>query len=255
MTGAALAMLAGGCTRLRTVSLSNCPNFGTLHEIPQPLVQLQSLTIKDTPLQDADVAIIAHGCPGLTYFCIQTEAITGAAITAISRSLRALSSLCLSGCSSIRDDVTDVQLMPQLQRLSIYDCDGMSAVSCLALVIASPCLWSSEAITIDRCAQIEDLRSAMPSILRAKLQTTSAPMGCESGGGGSETMEEDISADPSVGESPASTTAGVQVGNFDSEAVVMAVGELAVPPESVTSAAHLKLYAPLLLEAAKRVVY
>ena len=53
-------MLAGGCPRLATVTLSNCPGFAALPAaFPAPLAQLLSLTLRDSPLRDADVEIAA----------------------------------------------------------------------------------------------------------------------------------------------------------------------------------------------------
>jgi hypothetical protein len=104
-----------------------------LEAVGQPLLQLRSLTIKGSPVNDADITTVTMACPKLDYFCLQvfrasprqlylrfmvaaewltfatdaqSAAITGAAIAAISCGMPELTSLCLSACHGIRNDVT-----------------------------------------------------------------------------------------------------------------------------------------------------
>jgi hypothetical protein len=95
----------------------------------------------------------------------QSAVVTGAAVAAISRGLLELTSLCLSGCSCIQNDVTMqvrsltdgplmgtahgllVQKMPWLERLSLYDCDMITPASFLTMFQACPQLWVTAAVT------------------------------------------------------------------------------------------------------------
>jgi hypothetical protein len=98
-------------------------------------------------------------------------------VRTISVGLRSLNSLCLSGCAGIADDVS-LSPMPCLQRLSLYDCHAITAVSCLALVLAAPKLArssgsSSDALagaTIERCGQLLDLQVALGDLLQHHLR-------------------------------------------------------------------------------------
>ena len=56
---------------LNTLSFANCPMFRGLQVVGQPLLQLRSLTIKDSPVTDADIATATMACPKLDYFCLQ----------------------------------------------------------------------------------------------------------------------------------------------------------------------------------------
>jgi hypothetical protein len=178
-TGVALSMLSRGCSMLSAITLCNCPLMTNLQAVSSPLNSLLSLTVKECPINDQDIETIVTAAPNLTYFCVQnpSPALSGDAVRTISVGLRSLNSLCLSGCAGIADDVT-VSPMPCLQRLSLYDCHAITAVSCLALVLAAPKLARSSGpsgdamagATIERCGQLLELQAALGELLKHHLQ-------------------------------------------------------------------------------------
>jgi hypothetical protein len=215
-SGAGLAMLSSGCDELTAISLSNCPSMTQLAPM-QSFPALQSLTVKDSPLGDDDIAVLAQAAPRLGYLCVQSPSsgVTGTALRLISQELRCLHSLCLSGCTGIGNDVT-VHPMPRLERLSLYDCgewrllslmhatqllgrlpglrciyqalraaaDALTAVSCLAIMMAAPKLHRAAArtaVTCERCKQLADLHIALPLLPDALRRYCSAEQQRRSG--------------------------------------------------------------------------
>jgi hypothetical protein len=178
-TGVALSMLSRGCSMLSAVTLSNCPLMTNLQAVSSPMNSLVSLTVKECPIDDHDIETIVTAAPHLTYFCVQNPSptLSGDTVRTVSVGLRSLTSLCLSGCSGIADDVS-LSPMPCLQRLSLYDCDAITAVSCLALVLAAPRLARSSGhsgddmsgVTIQRCGKLLELQGALGKLLKHHLQ-------------------------------------------------------------------------------------
>ena len=182
-TGVSLSLLSHGCHMLSAVTLCNCPLMTNLQPVSTPMSALLSLTVKECPINDQDIETIVAAAPHLTYFCVQnpSAALSGDAVRCISAGLRSLSSLCLSGCAGITDDVA-LSPMPFLQRLSLYDCHAITPVSCLAIVLASPKLAKGAAsnvahdnageggATIERCGQLLELQAALPELLKHHLR-------------------------------------------------------------------------------------
>ena len=137
-----------------------------------PLPALQSLTVKDTPIRDEDVGTLVQACPRLGYLCIEnpSNGVTGAVVQVIFKGLLSLTSLCISGCAGIGNDVSSVPPALQLERLSIYDCSEITALSCLSIMVAAPKLHKLRAVTCERCALLEDLQLALPVLLPGLLR-------------------------------------------------------------------------------------
>jgi hypothetical protein len=230
-TGVALSMLSRGCHMLSAITLCNCPLMTNLQAVSSPLNSLLSLTVKECPVNDQDIETIVAAAPHLTYFCVQNPSptLSGDTVRTISMGLRSLSSLCLSGCAGIADDIS-LSPMPFLQRLSLYDCHAITPISCLALVLAAPRLArtcgagsggdAASGATIERCGQLLELQAALPDLLKHYLQrdaisgilvpsaataTPEAPAPAPAGGGLAET-----SSDPFEGLSPLRSAQGFQ---------------------------------------------
>ena len=171
-TGAGLSLLSQGCRVLSAATFSNCPRMAQLQPVVQPMHALLSLTVKECPIVDQDTETIVAAAPRLTYLCIQNPSrlLSGDSVRAISQGLPALTSLCLSGCSGIVDDVS-LSPMPHLDRFSLYDCHEITPVSCLAIVLAAPGLRCSlGGATVERCSHLQQLQAGLPLLLKRHLQ-------------------------------------------------------------------------------------
>jgi hypothetical protein len=68
-SGAGLALLSGGCCALSALTLANCPRMNGFAPM-ETLPALQSLTLKDSPLSDADIGTLVKATPRLGYFAL-----------------------------------------------------------------------------------------------------------------------------------------------------------------------------------------
>ena len=166
------------------------------------------------------------------------------------QALSALGSLCLSGCTSIGDDVT-LRTMPNLERLSIYDCANLTPVSWLAMVAACPRLWKDKAraaITVERCELLKPIQHMLPEVLRLRQREAGSP-GAAMGGTGA-----DPSA-PLVASSARTEEHGQEADEmWDGLSPLSANSMSGSPGEEFTLDDDQKLLMPLLAQASVRVL-
>ena len=155
----ALASARGTLEQLRLV---HCPLLAAVPWGQEHgwLGSLGRIWLGDCPqLTDNDVGAIVASAPRLVLLHLDNcPLLTGQALLAVAKGAPHLAELALSRLPLVADDVQFTREHLALERFSVVECNAMTPVSALAVIVACPTVWSDGGVYIERSEMLLPLK-------------------------------------------------------------------------------------------------